>query len=470
MHTRRIAGALVLAGLAWGGSGEVAHAGETPEQRLERLEEALRLQAEQIAELRAELAARRAATSPGTPTPSAPPAPGASPGGAAPPVTVNPALPPAPPPPPAAGAVVDGVGGPPADATRARARERYVSPGGVRWGGYATIEFIAPSNQNSHFDLQRLVLTFDAAVTKCIDVRGEVEFEHGGIGGPLDGEVIVEQAEIVFRLADWFRPKAGALLVPFGRSNLYHDDPMHDFTLRPWTARFLIPTGWGVPGVGFEGAAPVGCHTLTYDVVLNNGVKDAWSSNDGIRPARLDWEADNNENKQLWGRAAMAWRVPCLARLETGVSFTYGKYDDADRNALTGWAVDLLARWGPIEVKGEHIRHDLERDAADPVGAIEGCSGTWAEIGYHFFPSFLCGCRSCLVEDTSHFTLAVRWQNTNLNDQILGAAFRDDLDSIGVALNYRITERTVIRVDYTWFDAELLPDVEELSVSLSTYF
>jgi hypothetical protein len=355
-------------------------------------------------------------------------------------------------------------------AARATPTRAVVPTGGVRWGGYGTIEFVAPSNDESHFDLHRLVLTFDAAVTRCIDVRGEIEFEHGGIGGPLDGEVIVEQAEIVFRLSDWFRPKAGALLVPFGRSNLYHDDPLHDFTLRPWTGRFLVPTGWGVPGVGFEGAAPVGCHTLTYDVVLNNGVKDAFDANNGIRPARLDWEADNNENKQLWGRAAIAWRVPCFARLETGVSFTWGDYDDAAENTLTGWAVDVLARWGPLELKGEHIRYDLDRDAADPAGSIEGLDGTWLELGYHFFPSFLCGCRSCLVEDTSHFTLAVRYMATDLDDRVLGAAFRDDLESWGVALNYRVTERTVIRVDHTWYDAEFAEDVRELTVSLSTYF
>src|SRR5262245_54543589 len=144
MQTRSIGAALVLAALAWGGAAQPARAGDTAEERLQRLEEALKLQAEEIARLKAELAARREAA----PTQTAPRATAP----AAPPPSTGPAPLPAPPPSPAAGDVIDGVGGPAPQAARATVGERYVSSGGVRWGGYATIEWIAPSNQNSHFD------------------------------------------------------------------------------------------------------------------------------------------------------------------------------------------------------------------------------------------------------------------------------------------------------------------------------
>ncbi len=452
---RGVAAVLLVGGLTLG-AGTPARADEGLGARLEALERMLKEQAAELARLRAELAQQRGAPAPPPAPPSAEEASPATCG-------VGPAGLPAAPPPPGAGSV----------AARPQAQSDLLAGApsrGLRWGGYGTIEYVAPSDANSHFDLHRLVLTFDAPITRCLDFYGEVEFEHGGIGGPLDGEVIVEQAEFLFRLSDAFRPKAGALLVPFGRTNLYHDDPLHDFTLRPWTGRFLVPTGWGVPGVGAEGDVPLGCHVFSYDVVANNGVKDAFSASSGIRPARQDWEADNNENKQVWGRASMAWRVPGFARLETGVSGTFGQYDDAGQNDLSGFAVDLLARAGPFEVKGEYIDYSLERDALDPVGSIEGLNGLWVEAAYHFMPCAWRRACTCLVEPTSHFTLAARYMQTDLHDRVRGAAFRDDLESWGVALNYRLTEATVIRVDHTWFEPVVGPDTHELTVSLSTYF
>lgn len=437
---------------------EAPAAGDATEARLQALEELIRQQGEEIRRLQGEL--RR----PGAPapSPSPDPAPGLAPAPAGPVLGASAAV-------PAAGAPARGFAGGPGSVD-ARATLAATPAGGVTWGGYGTLEWIAPSDANSYFDLHRLVLAFDAPITRCVDFQGELEFEHGGSSDELDGEVVVEQAAITFRLADWIQPKAGALLVPFGRTNRYHDDPIHDFTLRPWTGRFLVPTGWGVPGVGVEGSAPLGCHVFSYDVVVNNGVKDAFSASTGIRPARQEWQQDNNENKQVFGRAAMAWRVPGLARLETGLSGTFGRYDDAGQNDLTGFGADLLLRWGPLEVTGEYLRYDLERDAADPADAVEGLWGLWAQAAWHFFPPFLRCSRGCLVEDTSHFTLAVRYMETDLDDRVHGATRRDDQTSWGVALNYRLTERTVIRVDHTWFDAVSEPDTRELTVSLSTYF
>jgi hypothetical protein len=428
-----------------------ARADDGTEARLRALEQALRSQEEEVRLLRAELAARRALP---------PPAPAPSP------TWTTPTPPAAPPAAAVAGAVPSGANG----AGAVAARAWHPAAGGVRVGGYATLEFLAPSDANSHFDLHRLVLMLDASITRCLDFRGEIEWEHGGVSDELEGEVVVEQAELLFRLSDAFRPKLGALLVPFGRYNLYHDDPINDFTRRPLTAVSLLPTGWGIPGVGVEGAVPLGCHVVTYDAVLNNGFKDDFRADEGVRDARQIWNEDENEGKQAWARVAMAWRVAGLDRLETGVSATTATYDVEDRNRLTGVALDGLLRWGALELKGEYLAYDYERDDLDPIDAIRGQSGLWAEAGYHFQPSFLCGCRSCLVQEVSHFTLALRWMTQDLDDQVRGATFEDDLEVWSLGLNYRLTERTVLRVDWSWFDAVLAPDREELTFSFSTYF
>lgn len=460
----RLVGGMVVALAGWFVAALLApgtlRADEGMDARLRALEEALHRQEAELQRLRAELALHPATP----PTPAAAPAPAQAVAPAA-----GPAAGPAGlwVPAPAAPAGVVAATGADGGAT---ARRWHPAASGVRVGGYTTLQLLAPSDANSHFDLRRLVLLFDASITRCVDFRAEIEWESGGVSAELDGEVVVEQAEVLVRLGDAFRPKLGALIVPFGRFNLNHDDPLNDFTRRPLTAVNLLPTGWGLPGVGAEGALPLGCHVLTYDVAVNNGFKDAFRADEGVRDARQFWNEDENEGKQVWGRVAVAWHVPGLDRFETGVSGTTARYDPEDRNRLTGFALDGLVRWGPLEVKGEYLAYDYERDALDPIDAIRGQSGLWVEGAWHFMPCAWRRCRTCLVEDVSHVTLAVRYMTQDLDDQVRGAAFEDDVEVWGVGLNYRLTERTVFRVDWSWFDAVVERDREELTFSFSTYF
>jgi hypothetical protein len=342
-------------------------------------------------------------------------------------------------------------------------------PRGLRWGGYLSLEYVDDTAGNSFFDVHRLILSAEGAIADRIDFATEIEIEHGGISDEIEGEIVLEKAEVSFAVSDAVNPKVGWLLVPFARFNSMHDDPLNDFTIRPFTARFLVPTGFGQPGIGVFGAAPFGRgHVLTYDVALTNGYRDAFTADEGVRAARQD--RDENDGKQVWARAVAAWDTHCvLDRLETGLSGTYGLYDARDENAITGWALDFLVRKGPFEVKGEYVAYDYERDSAAPPDAIEHQDGIWLEAAYHFFPGFLCGGCPPFVEDTSLFTLAVRWQRMDLDDHVRGATFQDDLEAWSVGLNYRITERSVFRLDHTWFDAEEADDERQWAASFSTY-
>lgn len=433
-------GGVVLAGcLAAGlGSGR-ARADDGTEERIQRLEALLREQAEQVDRLRRDLDAARRDGVASRPTAEELQA--------------------------AVGAYVraqpDGV---------LVAPTTHATPGGLRWGGYFHWRFQDGSEDNSFFDQHRLILQAGADITECIDFDMEVEIEHGGISDEIEGEVVLEKAEVKFHLRDAFVPKVGWLLVPFGRYNLHHDDPLNDLTNRPFTARFLVPTGFGQPGVGVEGSAPFGCeHVFSYDVAVTNGYRDAFTADEGVREARQ--AEDENDGKQVWGRVAVTWNTGgVLDYLETGVSGTWGVYDDADENELTGYALDVLLRKGPFEAKAEWVAYDYERNASDPVDAVRGQSGLWVEGAWHFMPCAMRACRSCLVQDTSLFTLVARWQTMDLDDRVDGATFEDDLEALTVGLNYRITERTVIRVDHTWYDAEDGEDTTEWTLSVSTYF
>jgi hypothetical protein len=356
-----------------------------------------------------------------------------------------------------------------ASGTQSFAVEPIPAPRGLRWGGYLNLEFHDADDENSFFDLHRLVFMADGSITDRIDFRTEIEFEHGGISDEIEGEIVVEAAEVVFRVCDSINPKFGWLLIPFGLFNSRHDDPINDFTDRPFTGRFLVPTGFGQPGVGVEGARPFGAgHVFSYDVAFTNGYRDAFTADEGVREARH--AEDENDGKQVWGRAVAHWKTCFLDTLETGVSGTYGIYDDEDRNDITGWGVDLLLRKGPFELKGEYIGYHYDRDSADPADAIEAQSGLWVEAAWHFFPCAWRGCTQAYLTDTSLFTLCARYQWMDLDDHVTGATFEDDLEAWSVGLNYRVTERTVFRIDHTWYQSENEGDRGVWAASFSTYF
>jgi len=311
----------------------------------------------------------------------------------------------------------------------------------------------------------------DASLTDCFDLSGEIEYEHGGIGGGRTGDIEVEFLQATWRLSDGFNVKVGAPLVPFGRFNLFHDDPLNDFTQRPLEARYLIPTGFAQPGIGAEGVFRVGCESVvSYDVLVTNGYADGFTADKGVRESRQKWNTDNNEDKQVWARVAYAMRNRRFDRIEAGLSGTWGKFDDAGQNALAGFALDGLIRTGPFELMGEYIAYDYERNATDPVTAVRGQSGYYVQLAYHFMPCRLRRCLGCAVQDVSHFTVAARYQGLDLDDRRTGASRWDDVSTFGLALNYRLTERTVFRVDQTWFDHASVPDSREFTFSFSTYF
>ena len=439
----RTVGAVAAAALlSLAGMSPPVHAGEVgDDERLRRLEELVRRQAGDLERLRGEVASERASRTPGNLT---------------------------------SDEIDRAVGG---YLAATGARDLQVLPpapsaGGVRLGGYLHAVYLAPSHESSHFDLHRLILAGDAQISTGIDFSFEIEFEHGGISDEVPGEIVIEKAEVAFRLHDAFTPLVGAILVPFGRYNLHHDDPMNDFTERPFTARFLMPTGFGQPGIGLEGAAPFGAgHVFAYKAALTNGFRDDFTADDGVREARQPWDEDENEGKQVWARASATWATCFLDTLETGVSGTWAKYDVEGRNDLLGWGFDLLARKGPLELSGEILGYSYERDAADPVGSITGQWGAYAQLAWHFFPGFWrCARPNALLTDTSLFTLAVRGQHMDLDDRTDGATFEDDLTAWGVGLNYRVTERTVFRVDHTWFLPESGDERTLFAASFSTYF
>ena len=85
-----------------------------------------------------------------------------------------------------------------------------------------------------------------SSVTERIAFSTELEIENVGINVQdtfrFRGEVVLEFAAMDFELTDWLSVRSGVLLVPLGKLNLVHDEPIQDFAERPLVSTFLIPT------------------------------------------------------------------------------------------------------------------------------------------------------------------------------------------------------------------------------------
>jgi hypothetical protein len=318
----------------------------------------------------------------------------------------------------------------------------------VSVGGYADIEFENFEDSHSTFDQHRWILNIGADLGDRLRFYSEYEIEHGGISGNNagDGEAKVEQAWIDFLIHPFINLRAGALLVPFGRYNLFHDSDLQDLTDRPIVARDVIPTTWTESGAGFYGEfnPTIGSYedlNLGYEFYVINGL-DAGFSDTGLGGGKGSLKADNNNQKGLVGRFLMS---PAIGQ-ELGVSGYFGKFNNLNDN-IYGVGIDALSTWGPLELVGEYAYFHAHGPAAG--GDIANLfQGFYVQANYHFWPEFL---RDTFLgrgfEDPT-FTFVNRFGWADIDDA--GDASTGDNSELRytVGFNYRPVESWVLKLEY----------------------
>lgn len=349
----------------------------------------------------------------------------------------------------------------------------------VRVGGYFTIEFRDNGDGSPWvFDQHRLVPKIQADVADGIRFETEIEIEGGGADVDfLSGnEILVEFAELSFEIVeDKLNFVAGAILLPWGRYNLYHDDPLNDLTDRPLVSRYIGSVAAQQAGVAVDGSFDLGDSGwfLDYDVALVQGFHDGFSTANGVRDARPSFRADNNDNKQVFGRVVVTPPLSFVDILEFGTSFTYGEWDDGSDLTDYGWGVDLFVKRGRFRFMGEYMWLRIEQPGTALPTDPGRQSGWYAELAYDFFPSTWRG-KHMLLTQESTFTLVVRVEGLDLNHGTEGTVLRDDITQVTIGFCFRPVQRTVFKISYTFVDSELTGfdggSADVIAFSWSTYF
>jgi len=319
--------------------------------------------------------------------------------------------------------------------------------GSVSVGGYMDIEFENFQNTDSSFDQHRWIINIGAEVHDRLRFYSEYEIEHGGPDASGDGEAKVEQAWLDYLITDAINIRAGALLIPFGRYNLYHDSDLQDLTDRPLVARRIIPTTWTESGAGLHGMFnPVlGSYEdleLGYELYFVNGLNDGFSDS-GLRDAVGSLGSDNNNSKAVTGRLSIS---PALGH-ELGLSGYWGDYDDMS-NDISGGAVDWFSTWGPVEIVGEYASFDADKPAGEDIA--DDFSGYYVQANYHFWPAFLNDTFLGKDFENPTFTLVGRYGRSEIDDDSDEDVGDNQEERFTLGFNYRPVESWVFKTEYQW--------------------
>ena len=327
-------------------------------------------------------------------------------------------------------------------------------PGGstVSLGGYVDMEYRDLDNSDSTFRQHRWIINVGALVGERVRFNSEFELEYGGpdaAGG--DGEAVVEQAYMDYLINDAVNLRAGAVLVPFGRYNLYHDSDIQDLTDRPLAARDIIPTTWTEAGYGFFGEFDpvIGTYEdllLDYEIYVVNGL-DAGFSDTGLRNGRSSLKTDNNNSKSVVGRLNAS---PFLGH-EVAVSGYWGKYNGLG-DAISGVAADTFHRFGPFELIGEYAYFGVEESPTLASDVANYFQGGYAQVNYHFWPESLNETFLGRGFQDPTFTLVSRYDWAKIHDDSDAASGDNEEDRYTLGLNYRPTSHFVVKMEYQFND------------------
>ncbi len=350
----------------------------------------------------------------------------------------------------------------------------------VRLGGYFDLEY-HDRDTGDTFRQHRFILLMEANVTDRITFQTEIEFEDGS-------EVEVEFAHLDYRFAPELGFRAGLILDPLGRLNLYHDSPYQELTDRPLMHRTVIPTTLREPGAGLFGTffeSEDHDFRLNYEAYGVTGFKGLdddgtafFDTKNGLRNGAPYKETgdfgenrDNNDNVALVGRLSVQdsfrlYNQPSV--YEFGAGYHTGDYDESEDNRLTIYALDGRVVVGNLEVLGEYAYADIQRDTfARGAGVPNDMRGWYVQADYKLFPDYLTRWEDKgYLGEGSHFTFVCRYGETNLG------GFERTRTTVGV--NFRPNRAmTVFKVAYQWNNEPgSTPNVDDSGfvASVASYF
>ncbi|MDH3656151.1 MAG: hypothetical protein OEN21_17960 [Myxococcales bacterium] len=270
-------------------------------------------------------------------------------------------------------------------------------------GGYGELHLnmVKPEDDSlsSILDFHRFVIFFAHRFNDRFQFYSEVELEHAFVaesgGVAIPGSVQIEQAFIDWRLlkgsSEALYLRTGAILVPMGIVNQWHEPPIFNGVERPTVDRVIIPTTWREGGIGIWGQPN---DKFRYELYVLSGLDaSGFSGRSGLRGGRLKITQAELNGPAFVGRAE--WE-PILGMV-LGVSPYFGlagPRELPDVNVKVGgvsgdWRIlrkgfesrFLIAYFHVSDTEALRVIQPGETDPTSTVGS--DLFGVYGELGYN---------------------------------------------------------------------------------------
>ncbi|MCB0686212.1 MAG: hypothetical protein KDC53_06795, partial [Saprospiraceae bacterium] len=241
-----------------------------------------------------------------------------------------------------------------------------------RLSGYGVVNYYSykwqslPDKRNA-FDPERLNLYFYHDFSDKIELKTEIEFEHGGSGvtmefDPLEefgefeqsvekgGEVVVEQLNLFFKWNRHFNLRVGKMRIYMGNA-ANHDEPKEYFTsFRSEVENTILPLGWYETGIELSGNFQLHKNTnyprLSYKGYLMSGLDNTgFSSANWIRRGyQTRFETINADN------LATAFRLDYQFRKDNEIGFAIYTGNTTGNRPKNDLKADVWVTYGDIHL------------------------------------------------------------------------------------------------------------------------
>lgn len=215
--------------------------------------------------------------------------------------------------------------------------------------GYGELHMQASDENPTHVDSHRFVVGVHSELSDWIHLNMEMDFEHAM------EELEFEFGYLDFLLSDSLNFRAGAMLMPMGNLNEFHEPPLFYSVERPDFHSKLIPTTWTQAGVGVFGQVDDG---INYRLYLVNAVQSTGTGRSGnagyfrdedfIRKGRAQLNKIHAGDWAFTGRAEYSK----ISGADLGMSFYTGcstQQNIDECGLLSILEADAKYRWRAVE-------------------------------------------------------------------------------------------------------------------------
>lgn len=350
-------------------------------------------------------------------------------------------------------------------------------------GGYveANTQYAATDGitEGLSFQMRRTTLFFSSSIARKTKFLSEIEFEDG------TKEINIEFAALDIQFHPLYNFRGGIVMNPIGAFNQNHDGPRWEFVDRPIAATRLLPATFSNVGFGFYGKMYKPGFVWGYEVYLTNGFNENIINNGENKtflPAtKLDRDRfEESFNGEPLYNLKTTFRYKKLGEL--GLSYMGGVYnkfrDDGlvvDKKRRTDiCAVDfntILTKTNTtINAEFAWIFVDVPITYTQQYGNKQ--YGGFIDFVQPIFK------RRLLGFENASFNAAIRleyvdWNVGRFRETL--SVITDEVLSFIPALSFRISQQTVIRLNYRYeWQKDILnnPAVRTAAIQfgISSYF